>query len=133
MQNPQHLGIVLLRVTIALMMVIHGVTRIRLGGVTGFGGFLAENHVPLGVAVAWVLTLVEIGGGVALALGYGVIWLCAWFAIQLAMGIALVHFKEGWFVVGAGRNGMEYSVVLIAGLVSIALTHWPRYFSTAKN
>lgn len=133
MQNPQHLGIVLLRVIIALTLVIHGVTRIRLGGVTGFGEFLAETHVPLGTFVAWVLTLVEIGGGAVLALGFGVVWLCAWFAVQLAVGIVLVHFKEGWFVVGAGRNGMEYSVVLIAGLVSIALTHWPRYFSNAKN
>lgn len=133
MQNPQHLGLVLLRVTVALMMVIHGVARIRLGGVTGFGSFLTEQHVPLGTAVAWVLTLVEIGGGVLLALGYGVLWLCAWFAVQLAVGIALVHFKEGWFVVGAGRNGMEYSVVLIAGLGSIALLHWPRYFSNAKQ
>jgi len=133
MRNPQQLGMVLLRVTIALTLVIHGVARVRLGGVGGFGSFLTAQHVPYGTLVAWVLTLVEIGGGVALALGCAVIWLCAWFAIQLLAGIVLVHFKEGWFVVGAGRNGMEYSVVLIAGLVAIALLHWPRYFSKAGS
>jgi putative oxidoreductase len=28
------------------------------------------------------------------------------FILQLLMGIILVHGREGWFVVGAGRNGI---------------------------
>lgn len=36
------------------------------------------------------------------------------------MGIVLVHAPEGWFVVGLGRNGMEYSVLLIVCLLSLA-------------
>ncbi len=47
--------------------------------------------------------------------------LCAWFAIQLLCGIVLVHFGEGWFVVGGGRNGYEYSVLLIACFVAVAI------------
>jgi putative oxidoreductase len=38
------------------------------------------------------------------------------------MGIILVHAKEGWFVVGAGRNGVEYSVLLIAVFVALAIS-----------
>lgn len=124
MKNPSQLGLLILRGMVALTMVIHGVTRVRLGGVTGFGEFLASQHLPQGLVIAWVLTLAEIVGGLALGVGLAVTWLCAWFAIELMLGIALVHFKEGWFVVGAGRNGMEYSVLLIACLVSIALLHW---------
>jgi putative oxidoreductase len=33
------------------------------------------------------------------------------------MGILLVHRHDGWFVVGGGRNGVEYSVLLIAVLL----------------
>jgi putative oxidoreductase len=33
------------------------------------------------------------------------------------MGIAIVHFKEGWFVVGAGRNGVEFNFLLIVVLL----------------
>lgn len=33
---------------------------------------------------------------------------------------------EGWFVVGAGRNGMEYSVLLIMVLIAVACTAPPR-------
>lgn len=48
--------------------------------------------------------------------------LAGYFAVQLAAGIAMVHFREGWFVVGVGRNGMEYSVLLIVGFVIVGLT-----------
>lgn len=42
------------------------------------------------------------------------------------MGIVLVHYQEGWFVVGGGRNGMEYNFLLICVLISI-------YFQTFQN
>jgi putative oxidoreductase len=31
----------------------------------------------------------------------------------------MVHFQEGWFVVGGGRNGMEFNFLLICVLLSI--------------
>jgi len=114
-------ALVVLRVVVAGLIVIHGVARIALGGVDDFGGFLDQVGFPVGAAVAWTITLVEIGGGGLLALGYFVRPLCAFFVVQLATGIALVHFGEGWFVVGAGRNGMEYSVLLI---VVFAVLGW---------
>jgi putative oxidoreductase len=39
--------------------------------------------------------------------------------LVLIMGIILVHFQEGWFVVGGGRNGMEYNFLLICVLLAI--------------
>ncbi len=39
------------------------------------------------------------------------------------MGIVLVHAPAGWFVVGHGRNGMEYSVLLIAALLCVGSQH----------
>jgi putative oxidoreductase len=35
------------------------------------------------------------------------------------MGIIMVHYPEGWFVVGAGRNGVEFNFLLIFTLVTI--------------
>jgi len=111
----------IVRVAIGSMMVIHGVTRIATGGVAPFGGFLESQGIPAGVALAWGVTLIEVLGGPLLVAGRFVRWLSLYFAAQLLLGIALVHFREGWFVVGAGRNGMEYSVLLIVAFGAVAL------------
>ena len=115
-------GLVLLRAGIAGVMIVHGVARAWLGIVDDFGGVLGQWGFPAGPALAWTITIVEIAGGAMLAAGMFVVPLCAWFAFQLLMGIYLIHGRVGWFVVGAGRNGMEFSAVLLLCLLVIALT-----------
>lgn len=122
MQLPTRTGLIALRVLLATQLVIHGTFRLVTGGTTPFGGFLGEAGLPFGVAIAWAITLTEIAGGLTLIAGKLVRPLVAWFVIQLVTGIAMVHAHEGWFVVGGGRNGMEYSVVLIGGLLIVGLT-----------
>ena len=122
MSNQVRLGVTLLRVAVASVFVIHGITRLMNGGVGGFGEFIGSWGLPAGVALAWTITVVEVLGGVSLAAGYGVRALAAWFALVIATGIVMVHAPNGWFVVGAGRNGVEYSVLIIASLLAVALT-----------
>ena len=114
-------GITIVRLAAAGMMIIHGVYRVFAGAVPPFGEFLGSQGFPAGTAIAWLLTLVEIAGGALLAAGRFVRPLCVWFSLELLAGIALVHFREGWFVVGGGRNGFEYSVLLIVCFVAVAL------------
>ncbi|HMB90988.1 MAG TPA: DoxX family protein [Rhodothermales bacterium] len=126
-------ALAVLRIAVAVLLILHGVARAWLGIVDDFGGFLDSLGFPLGVVIAWIITVVEIAGGLALAAGFFVRPLAIWFAVQLLAGIALVHFSEGWFVVGAGRNGMEYSVLLIVALVLIAWTNVGRKMSGAAG
>jgi putative oxidoreductase len=35
------------------------------------------------------------------------------------VGIFILHIKDGWYVVGGGRNGVEFNVLLIAALLTI--------------
>jgi putative oxidoreductase len=119
-------GILLLRITLATMLAIHGVYRIAAGGVAPFGEFLDGRGFPGGLAIAWTITLFEIAGGLALALGRFVLPISALFIVQLACGIGLVHASSGWFVVGGGRNGVEYSVTLIAGFAALILSERSR-------
>jgi putative oxidoreductase len=69
------------------------------------------------------VTAIEIVGSLLLALGRLVAPLCALFAFIYALGIALVHAKAGWFVVGLGRNGSEYSVLLIVCLLAVGMQY----------
>ena len=103
-----------------MLLIIHGVARIWLGIVDDFGGFLDATGFPMGVVLAWFLTVMELVGGALLLAGRWARELSVYFAVQLAVGIVLVHASEGWFVVGAGRNGVEYSVLLIVGLLAVA-------------
>lgn len=122
MTSTVRLALTLLRIGTAAMLIVHGVARARLGIVDDFGLALDRWGFPAGFYLAWAITLVEILGGLAMAAGYFVRPLAAWFAFQLVMGIYLIHGREGWFVVGAGRNGMELSILLILCLAVVTMT-----------
>ncbi len=117
-------ALMFLRITVAVLMMIHGVARIYFGIVDDFGEFLTLKNLPLGFYLAWAITMFEIVGSVLLAIGRYVAPLAIIFAVHLLCGILLVHLKEGWFVVGAGKNGAEYSVLLIAVFITLAVSHF---------
>lgn len=112
--------LVALRIAIALFMTAHGCIRIYAETVSGFGGFLESFGFPFGVAIAWMITIFEIAGGIALALNYFRKVICAAFILEHLMGILLVHAPNGWFVVGYTSGGAEYSVLLILCFLVVA-------------
>jgi putative oxidoreductase len=112
-----------LRIVVAGLIAAHGWKRFADGGVVPFGEWLTSQHVPLGFAIAAVITAVEIIGTPLYALGRFVPVLSVVYASIYAVGIAMVHGREGWWVVGAGRNGAEYSVLLIACLLCVGWQH----------
>ena len=119
-------ALILIRVVVAALLFVHGAARISHGTVGGFGEFLGSQGLPLGFYVAWVITLFELVASVLLAVGFYT-WIVALaFAAELVVGIALVHWKEGWFVVGHGRNGMEFSALLIASLLAISYANYKK-------
>jgi putative oxidoreductase len=115
-----------LRVAIAGLLAAHGWARMLAGGVQPFGDWLDGLGFPLGLAIAWGVTVLEIVGTPLLAFGRWVTWLCLAFIPVYAAGAILVHWPAGWFVVGLGRNGMEYSVLLIVCLGALAWVHAPK-------
>lgn len=112
---------------VAALMLVHGIARIWLGIVDDFGEFLTISGFPFGFYLAWAITIFEIVGSIVLASGYFASILSIIFAIHLTAGAFLVHLKDGWFVVGAGRNGVEYSFLLISVFLAIAYSHWKRW------
>lgn len=119
-------ALILLRVVLAALMFVHGAARISSGNVDDFGAFLGSQGFPLGFYIAWVITLFELIGSVLLTVGFYSWMIAILFVLELGAGIALVHWKQGWFVVGAGVNGMEYSALLIASFLAIAYTEYKR-------
>lgn len=118
-----HQGLLIIRVALSILLLIHGITRAYLGTVGGFGEFLTGNGIPLGLAVAWFVTIFELTASLVMASGRFVTPIACVFMSIYACGIWLVHWSQGWFVVGAGRGGMEYSVLIIACLAGLAWAH----------
>lgn len=119
-------ALVFIRVVISALMFVHGATRIGNGTVPGFGEFFATHGIPLGLYLAWAITLFEVIGSVLLAVGFYAWVIALLFALHLGVGIAMVHWKQGWFVVGAGTGGMEYSVLLISMFLATAYSSYKR-------
>jgi putative oxidoreductase len=117
------IGLLMLRLAVASVFLIHGGARWSLGIVKSFSAYFAALGMPFPEAWPWIVTLVELIGGALLAAGIFVRPLCAWFFLQIAVGIVTIHAKAGWFVVGAGRNGAEYSALILACLAIVFLTH----------
>ena len=113
--------LVVLRIAVAAVFFIHGAFRLVTGGYEPFGGWLDAQGFPLGIAWAWAVTLIEVGATPLLAAGKLTLPIAAYLTFQTALGLWLVHAPNGWFVVGGGRNGMEYSALLIVCLACVAL------------
>ena len=112
-----------IRIALAALLFIHGAARVSAGGVVPFGGFLDAQGLPFGLGIAWFVTAFELIAAPLLAWGRWVTPIALVFSVIYACGLWLVHAPAGWFVVGLGRNGMEYSVLILACLLANAWAH----------
>ena len=112
-----------IRILLAGLIAAHGWARLVAGGVVPFGSWLGDQGIPFGLMIAIGITAVEIIGTPFLAFRKRVFPLTITYSFIYAMGIWLVHAPAGWFVVGLGRNGSEYSVLLIVCLLCVGLQH----------
>jgi len=71
------------------------------------------------VLLAWAIKLSHLVAAICLILEKYIRWAAIITIVILISGIVMIHFSEGWFVVGGGRNGMEFNFLLIAALVTI--------------
>lgn len=113
------------RVAVAGLIFIHGAARFAYGGVEPFGGWLESQGFPFGLQQAWAVTIYELVAPLFIVARRFVTLACLGHIFILSVGLVLVHAPAGWFVVGLGRNGVEYSVLLITSLIAVAWAHWP--------
>ncbi|HVK81001.1 MAG TPA: DoxX family protein [Verrucomicrobiae bacterium] len=118
----------IVRVALAILLFIHGAFRASHWDpyVTGFGEWLGSIGFPFGLYWAIAVTVYELVAPLFLLARRFVTLACLGHIVIVALGAVLVHYPDGWFVVGAGRNGMEYSMMLLAGLIAVAWAHAPR-------
>ncbi|MDQ3016957.1 MAG: DoxX family protein [Bacteroidota bacterium] len=112
---------IILRIAVAITLLAHSVPAIFMGWVNDFGNlYLNEvGFAPFGLWIAWAIKLSHVVFAILLIINRYVKVAAFVTIFILIAGIIMLHFKEGWFVVGGGRNGMEFNFLLICVLLSI--------------
>jgi uncharacterized membrane protein YphA (DoxX/SURF4 family) len=123
------------RIAAALILVIHPIGGLRdPAGLHGLGQYLSSLGFPFGVPLIWTVMVVQIACCVALLARRLVVPACLGHICVLATGVRLFHAPY-WFVVGPtnvvgpGKEGMEYSTLLMACFFSLLLAYWPQQFT----
>jgi putative oxidoreductase len=112
-----------LRIALAAVFFMHGIPSIFTGAVNNFGNQYLNTvgFAPIGLPLAWAIKLSHVACAILLILNR-YIRPAAFVTIPiLVAGIIMIHAAEGWFVVGGGRNGVEFNVLLISALVYLAI------------
>jgi len=104
-----------LRLSLGIMYLAHGLLKLIVFTPEGTSGFFASVGLP---AFLGPLTMaVEIGAGIALILGIYSRWVAAALIPVLLGSIVLVHGASGWLFSNQG-GGWEYPAFLIAASVT---------------
>lgn len=115
--NPD-LGLAILRVVIGVIFIAHGVPKL-FGGMEGTAGFFGSIGIPLPLAAAWLVALLEFLGGLALIAGLFVMPISLLLVAHMLTGIVLVHAPNGFYVIGPGSGGVEFNLILAASLLML--------------
>jgi len=111
----------LLRLSVAIILFMHSIPGMFNNGVNDFGNLYLNQvgFAPFGLALAWAIKLSHVIAALCLLFNRFVQLAAVVTIAILIAGIIMVHYPEGWFVVGGGRNGVEYNFLLIMVLVTI--------------
>ncbi len=105
----------LLRFGLMVIMVMHGIPSFVEGSVIDFGKALDEvfGFGFMGIPTAILVKSIHVLTIPALLLNKYLKPLAILNIIIFVMGIALIHWKHGWYVVGGGSEGVEFNFLLI--------------------
>ena len=120
MKNITH-NTFLLRIAVAVIFASHSVFTILDGSINNFGRLYLDTvgFAPLGIYIAWMVKLTHLISVPLLIMNKYVKPVAIVNMVILVVGIFMVHLPEGWFVVGGGRNGVEFNFLLIFALLTI--------------
>ncbi len=120
-------SVTLVRWAVALIILMHPLHGyFHAENIPRFGEYLSSLGFPFGGALAWAVLLTQTAASLLMLAGRLVVPACAAHVVVLLTGIVVFHYPLGWYVVGPGEGGMEFSVLMISCLLAVAWAHWPR-------
>jgi putative oxidoreductase len=129
-ERSQRWALVPIRIILGAGFLVHGWAKWNRGP-AAFGELLKQAHVPLPLANAWLVTLLEIFGGVALLIGAFVTIVSIPLIFSMLGAMFTVNIHYGFSAVKTigltpdgprfGPPGYEINLLYIAGLAALIL------------
>lgn len=107
------LALLILRLSLATMLIAHGLLKILVFTIPGTVQFFTSVGFP-GWS-AYIVILLELGGGILLLSGLFTRWTSI-VLIPVMIGAVIVHFGNGW-VFSNANGGWEYPAFLLAVII----------------
>lgn len=108
-----------LRLAVGVVLAYHG--WLKVGDVSGFAGFVDSLGIPAPDLMAYVVTYLELLGGIALIVGVATRYVAGLFVIEMVFTIALVKLDVG-LIASEGGVGAELDLLILAIALSLVLT-----------
>ena len=107
-ENPQNYAIFILRVSLGIMLLSHGLLKVLVFTIPGTVGFFASIGLP--ASVAYLTIFGELAAGIALILGTYT-RLVALLALPILLGATWAHSGNGWLFSNP-NGGWEFPLYL---------------------
>ncbi len=123
MNNNVDLAALLLRLSLGIMFLAHGLLKVLVFTMPGTVGFFESVGFP--GFLAYLVTFAEIAGGLLLIAGIGTRAVSI-ALVPVLLGATYVHFGAGW-VFSNENGGWEYPAFLVVATIVQALLGSGRY------
>lgn len=123
-------GLLIMRILVGLTFFLHGIAKFNMG-IHGVAGFFAAVGIPAAGLFAWIVTLLETFGGLALIVGIGTRISSLLLSITMIVSAFVLMQNAFPFISTQVATGYELNLALLAALLPILILGPGRY-SLAK-
>lgn len=118
--DRQHrIALAVLRVGTAIIFIMHGYQKLFVMHPAGVAGFFGSLNIPAPGAAAWLVSLLEFGGGILLLFGAFTRLIAFGLMIDMIVAILTVHLKNGFFM--GEKPGFEFVMMLAFAALTLVL------------
>ncbi len=116
-EKQMEIGFAVLRIATGIVFAAHGYQKVFGMGTSGVTGFFTQLGIPLPGVAAILVSSLEFGGGIALALGILTRFIAVGFVVDMLGAIFFLHWKNGFFL----PTGIEFVGMLMVSALALAV------------
>jgi len=129
-RNNYNTGLLLLRLTLGVLMLFHGVSKL-MNGIDGISGMLANRGIP--GFLAYGVFIGEIIAPVLLIIGYRTRLAALIFAVNMLVAVLLAHSNDIFTLSKSGGWAIELIGLYFFGALTLGLTGGGRFSLSARS